>query len=120
MRCEPTEPDKRLWRRLSNSQLGGWKFRRQAVIGRRIVDFFYPAIGPVIEVYGDTHDFARDREKDRAFEVHGLCVLRFTNADVTHNMEGVLEAILLKARSLPSRSSWRLPHPNPSPEGEGR
>ncbi|MGV3482409.1 MAG: endonuclease domain-containing protein [Sphingobium sp.] len=119
MRREPTEFEKRFWRQLSNSQLNGWKFRRQATIGNRIVDFFCPAVGLVIEVDGDTHDFERDRETDRVFEPYGLCVLRFTNADVANNMEGVLEAILLKARSLPSRSSWRLPHPNPSPEGEG-
>ncbi|WP_331710333.1 DUF559 domain-containing protein, partial [Sphingomonas sp. CCH18-H6] len=33
MRNNPTEPEKRLWRNLSNRQLGGWKFRRQQVIG---------------------------------------------------------------------------------------
>jgi len=52
MRREPTEFEMRLWRHLSNSQLGGWKFRRQALIGGRIVDFFCPAIGLAIEVDG--------------------------------------------------------------------
>jgi Protein of unknown function (DUF559) len=33
MRRQPTEPEKRLRRALSGSQLGGYKFRRQAVIG---------------------------------------------------------------------------------------
>jgi very-short-patch-repair endonuclease len=113
----------RLWRHLSNSQLGGWKFRRQTLLGGRIVDFFCPSIGLAIEVDGDTHDRERDLEKDLAVEPFGLCILRFTNADVLNNMEGVLEAILSKAQSLPLRTSWSLPkfgpHPNPSPEGEG-
>jgi very-short-patch-repair endonuclease len=119
MRREPTEFEMRLWRHLSNSQLGGWKFRRQALIGGRIVDFFCPAIGLAIEVDGDTHHRERDLEKDLLLEPYGLCVLRFSNAEVLNNMEGVLEAILSKAQTLPPRTSWRLPHPNPSPEGEG-
>jgi len=119
MRREPTEFEKRLWRHLSNSQLDGWKFRRQATIGDRIVHFFCPSIDLVIEVDGDTHDFERDRERDRIIELHGLSVLRFTNTDIADNMAGVLEAILVKVRSLSPRLSWRLPHPNPSPEGEG-
>jgi very-short-patch-repair endonuclease len=40
MRREPTEPEHRLWRALSGSKLNGLKFRRQATIGDRIVDFF--------------------------------------------------------------------------------
>jgi len=41
MRNNPTEPEKRLWRNLSNRQLNGSKFRRQSVIGYFIADFFY-------------------------------------------------------------------------------
>src|SRR5690348_13578813 len=58
MRTDPTEPEKRLWRSLSNSQLGGYKFRRQAVIDRYIVDFLCPAQKLIVEVDGDTHDAA--------------------------------------------------------------
>jgi len=43
MRSNPTEWEKRLWRRLSNSQLGGFKFRRQAVIAPFICDFLCPS-----------------------------------------------------------------------------
>ncbi len=42
MRTNPTEPEKRLWRHLSNSQLGDLKFRRQQVIGHYIADFVCP------------------------------------------------------------------------------
>jgi hypothetical protein len=33
MRNQPSEPELRLWQALRGSQLGGFKFRRQAVIG---------------------------------------------------------------------------------------
>ena len=42
MRLNPTEPETRLWRHLSASQLGGFKFRRQSVIDYYIADFFCP------------------------------------------------------------------------------
>ncbi len=45
MRREPTVPAKLLWRHLSNSQLGGYKFRRQASLAPFIVDFLCPSKG---------------------------------------------------------------------------
>ena len=119
LRKNPTEPEIRLWRHLSNSQLGGHKFRRQQVIGPYIADFFCPALGLIVEVDGDTHNPKSDAQRDADLARYGLTTLRFTNADVMHNIEGVLQHILTTAMSLPSRRSWRLPHPNPSPEGEG-
>jgi len=119
MRREPTEPEVRVWRNLSNSQLGGFKFRRQANLGSRIADFFCPAIGLIVEIDGATHDPEADARKDAVSRRQGFQVIRFTNADVMQNMEGVLMTLLAFARSLPPRTNWRLPHPNPSPEGEG-
>ena len=119
MRRNPTEPEKRFWRHVSNSQLEGYKFRRQQVIGYYIVDFFCPAFGVIVEVDGDTHDRPYDERRDIFMARHGFTTIRFTNADVMGNMAGVLEATLRLLVSRPARSRWRLPHPNPSPEGEG-
>ncbi|MBA4047721.1 MAG: hypothetical protein C0476_04180 [Sphingomonas sp.] len=119
MRDNPTEPEKLLWRHLSNTQLGGLKFRRQSVIGTRIVDFFCPSIGLIVEVDGDTHDPDVDRARDYAARAIGFATLRVTNAEVMANIDGVLEAILKMSMGLEQRTAWRLPHPNPSPEGEG-
>ena len=115
MRRNPTEPEKRLWRSLSNSQVDGLKFRRQEVIGPYIADFMCPARSLIVEVDGDTHDEAKDRLRD-LLEQFGFLVLRVTNADVMTNAEGVVETI---AHIAASRSSRHNPHPNPSPEGEG-
>jgi very-short-patch-repair endonuclease len=119
MRRDPTEAEKRLWRYLSNSQLGGFKFRRQAKLGNRIADFFCPSIGLIVEVDGDTHDPQTDARKDAIARRQGFHVIRFSNADVIQNVEGVFTTLLSSAQSLPPRANWRLPHPNPSPEGEG-
>jgi very-short-patch-repair endonuclease len=115
MRDNPTEPELRLWRNLSNRQLGGFKFRRQEVIGRRaIVDFYCPSARLVVEVDGDTHaDPGRERQRDVYLEGFGLTILHFTNSDVMHNVDGVLVVI---SEALASADG---PHPNPSPEGEG-
>ncbi|MFO1255059.1 MAG: DUF559 domain-containing protein [Sphingomonadaceae bacterium] len=116
MRRNPTEPEKRLWRNLSNSQLDGLKFRRQEVIGPYIADFMCPARSLIVEVDGDTHDEAKDRLRDDRLGEFGFLVLRVTNPEVMGNPEGVLEAIKLAANG---RHSRHMPHPNPSPEGEG-
>ena len=114
MRHNPTEPEKRLWRSISNSQLGGYKFRRQHIISGVIVDFFCPAIGLIVEIDGDTHNAEEDSRRDRRMTALGFTTIRVTNPDVMRNVEGVLLAILEKARSLPQRWPGR-PTPPPQP-----
>jgi very-short-patch-repair endonuclease len=117
MRRNPTEPEKRLWRHLSNSQLDGHKFRRQSVVGRFIADFCCPQRSLIVEVDGDTHDEAKDCLRDDILAQHGFKVVRVCNHDVMSNMDGVLQHIALVLDASPPR--WNSPHPNPSPEGEG-
>ncbi len=120
-RRNPTEPEAKLWRHLCGSKLGGFKFRRQHAVQSWIIDFFCPTVSLAIEVDGHTHDAEEDRVRDLYLEERlGVTVLRFTNGDVMGNVEGVLTTILDRARALPPRWSSRgVPHPNPSPEGEG-
>jgi very-short-patch-repair endonuclease len=117
MRRNPTEPEKWLWRHLSNRQLVRYKFRRQSVIGWFIADFLCPQKALIVEVDGDTHDAAKDRVRDDILNRHGFRTVRVTNDDVMSNMDGVLLAILDVLEQAPDR--WNKPHPNPSPEGEG-
>jgi very-short-patch-repair endonuclease len=120
MRREPAETERRLWRALSRSQLGGYKFRRQAIIGGRIVDFLCPAKGLVVEIDGDTHDTERDRQRDAWLgRETGLAAVRFTNRDVMANLEGVLTALLKILEDLPARWPGDTT-PSPSSEEEGR
>jgi very-short-patch-repair endonuclease len=116
LRNASTPFESKLWRHLNRSQLDGHKFRRQHVIGNCITDFFCPQKGLIVEVDGDTHSASRDARRD-AINAHlGYDTIRFSNADVGKNIEGVLDAILQRLQSLPDR--W--PHPCPSPEGEGK
>ena len=117
MRRNPTEPEKRVWRILSGSQMAGHKFRRQAVLPPFIADFLCPRAGLIVEVDGDTHDERKDRLRDDVLAARGFRVVRVTNADVMGNMDGVLAVIGGALSQAPAR--WDKPHPNPSPEGEG-
>ena len=117
MRRQPTETEKQLWRHLSNSQLGGHKFRRQSVIGSFIVDFCCPKTGLIIEVDGDTHvDEDADPTRSQALEKMGYFVIRFTNQDVIQNIQGVLARIL----EVSARQPERRYTPTPTPPLEGR
>lgn len=116
LRNNATPFEAKLWRRISRSQLGGYKFRRQHVIGNCIVDFFCPRKALIVEIDGATHDERKDIRRDQLNEFRGSATVRFTNEDIGKNIEGVLDRLLTKLGALPDR--W--PHPYPSPEGEGK
>ncbi len=114
MRNNPTEPEKRLWRRLSNGQLNGVKFRRQHVVGWRIADFACPSARLIVEVDGDTHDDpVKDARRDAHLAAFGYRVLHIANDAVMRDADGV---VLVIGQAL---AEFVSPHPNPSPEGEG-
>lgn len=122
MRRNPTEPERRLWMALRQSRLSGYKFRRQAIIGQRIVDFFCPAKALVVEIDGDTHDAEQDAQRDkRMMHSADVRIVRFSNSEVMRNMDGVLTELerLLDLQ----RDRWSGPDrhhpPAPSSEEEG-
>jgi very-short-patch-repair endonuclease len=83
-----------MWQHLRASRLEGLKFSRQIVLHGFICDFVCRNLRLVIEVDGDTHDRARDADRDYALGKDGYRVLRFSNAEVSSNIEGVLTTIL--------------------------
>jgi very-short-patch-repair endonuclease len=86
-----------LWNSLKGRQLVGKKFRRQASIGRYIVDFYCPECRLVIELDGARHFSITideyEAERTRYLEAEGLKVIRFENRELYENLEGVLETI---------------------------
>ena len=62
-----------------------------------IADFASRSERLVIELDGDTHGDreAYDAARTRALEQRGYRVIRFTNADVMTNLDGVLRTILI-------------------------
>jgi very-short-patch-repair endonuclease len=111
LRRSATAAERILWRRLSNRQVGGWKFVRQFPIGPYFADFACREARYVVEIDGATHssdsEIAADGRRTRLFAAGGYHVKRFTNAEVFDNVEGVLETIRLEleARSPAGRGS---------------
>jgi len=103
MRAEPTPFEEKLWQALRGSQAQGLKFSRQIALGGFICDFVCRNLRLVIEVDGDTHDPAKDADRDFVLGRMGYRVLRFTNPDVGQNLEGVLARIVEAANGRPTK-----------------
>lgn len=95
LRAEPTEAERKLWDVLRYKRMAGHRFRRQAPIGRYIVDFVCFERKLVIEVDGSQHavDTERDAARTAWLESQGFRVLRFWNNDVLRNIDGVAAVI---------------------------
>ncbi|MBW6522829.1 endonuclease domain-containing protein [Sphingomonas sp. RHCKR47] len=113
MRSEMTQPERELWTALRAHRFNGVKFSRQVVVGPYILDFAARSRKLVIEVDGDSHagNEARDERRTAWLEEQGYHVIRFSNADVMRNMEGVLFVVEEALRAAPL--------PTLSPQGEG-
>ena len=97
LRKNPTEPERRLWAKLRNRQLGV-KFRRQHGIGDYIVDFYCAECALVIELDGESHftltGMEYDRVRDEYMKKIGLNILRFSNTAVIQNLDAVVTNIV--------------------------
>ncbi len=96
LRREATPMERALWRTMSNSALAS-KFSRQMPIGPYFADFLCRDLKIVVELDGHSHDVRPDHDatRDRYMTDAGYSILRFTNADVRENVEGVATAIQL-------------------------
>lgn len=98
LRKSSTDAERCLWKYVKNKKLSGLKFRRQAPIGKYIVDFVCFEKKIIIEIDGGQHgeDAAMINDKNRTkwLDGQGFKVLRFWNNDVLKNMAGILEEIV--------------------------
>ncbi|WP_321828166.1 vitamin B12 dependent-methionine synthase activation domain-containing protein [Maribacter dokdonensis] len=97
MRNQPTTAEKMLWNALSNKNLGGFKFRRQRIIGSYIADFICLKQNLIVEVDGSIHQLPENKDSDEErtawLEAEGYTVIRFTNDEVLGKLDHVLEKI---------------------------
>lgn len=95
-RNHPTEAEELLWIYLRGKQLGG-KFRRQHPINDFIVDFACVDKHLVVEVDGGYHNEAEQRQDDELrseiLNRQGFYVVRFTNEEVLHDTQNVVDRI---------------------------
>ena len=105
LRKRQTGAEAILWERLRKSKLDGFKFRRQHPLGRFVLDFYCEERQVAIEVDGDIHDRdevkRRDAFRQRLIEEAKIKVLRFTNDEVMHDADGVIESIRCALHELP-------------------
>ena len=106
LRQSLTEAERRLWWHLRyHLPRESSHFRRQVPLGSYVADFCCLADRLIVEVDGNQHGFDRnsdyDARRDTYLRANGYCVLRFTNADVTHRIDSILETIRA-ALAIPS------------------
>ncbi|MCX6143381.1 MAG: endonuclease domain-containing protein [Ignavibacteriales bacterium] len=108
LRHNMTDAERKLWSLLRNNQLGV-KFRRQVPYDLYILDFYCVKAKLVIEVDGSQHytpeGRRRDKIRDADLRSDGLEVLRFINADVLTNSEGVVRMIFEKVEATLKRNA---------------
>ncbi|HMN71278.1 MAG TPA: DUF559 domain-containing protein [Rhodoblastus sp.] len=98
LRANMPSAEARLWSRLRNRGLNGFKFVRQEPVGRYFADLCCREEKLVVEIDGATHSTDGERARDEARQAflvsRGYRVLRFWNAEIYENLDGVLETIL--------------------------
>ncbi len=94
LRAHMTPAELLLWEQLKKNKLGV-RFKPQHPMMHYIVDFYSYALKLVIEIDGPIHNFKRKATKERtkAIEEAGNMVIRFSNDDVIHDLENVVNRI---------------------------
>jgi very-short-patch-repair endonuclease len=91
-----------LWDHLRKGRLMGYKFRRQHVVRKYILDFFCPSAKLGIELDGKIHDkqAAYDSFRSEGLSQFGIHILRFPNERVLSSVETVVSEISQVLNSL--------------------
>jgi len=106
-------PERTLWRAMSGRKLEGFKFSRQVPVGPYFADFLCREAKLIVELDGFSHEtrLGYDQRRDHYLIGQGFRVLRFANAEVMANLEGVVHGI---AVALAEKG------PPPTPPASGR
>jgi very-short-patch-repair endonuclease len=96
LRRNMTMPERLLWSRLRDKQLGVRAYAQSVVLGY-ILDFWIPSAGLCIEVDGPCHDQRKtyDLVRDLALRKKKILTMRFKTAEVTTNLNAVVSLISL-------------------------
>ncbi|MEO8330963.1 MAG: endonuclease domain-containing protein [Gallionella sp.] len=93
-RKNPTAAENKLWNEvLRMRHFVDYKFSRQKPVGNYIVDFYCAQLKLAIEIDGDSHAdaVAHDALRTDVLNDLGVSVIRYTNHDVMHILEGVYD-----------------------------
>ncbi len=92
LRKNSTLPEVLFWMQIKNSKLG-YKFIRQKVIGRFIVDFYCSQLKLIVEIDGRDHARKVDYDTQRENEIRklGYEFIRFSNEQIYNNISGCID-----------------------------
>ena len=103
LRRNQTNAEVILWGYLKTG-MNGLKFRRQHPIGIYIADFYCHKIKLIIEIDGSIHNAEATKEYDRKRETDlinwGYVIIRFSNNEISRELEKVLITIKRKLKNL--------------------
>ncbi|MBK8951810.1 MAG: DUF559 domain-containing protein [Chitinophagaceae bacterium] len=101
-RNKPTEAENVLWKIVRGKKMAGFKFRRQHIISNYIADFVCLSEQLIIEVDGLYHQLPEnkknDEERSRHLNESGFEVIRFTNEQILHDTDTVINTIVLRIK----------------------
>ena len=114
MRRVPSITEKEFWNEVRDRKLGGYKFRRQYLIGPFIADYVCVEKKVIVELDGVVHKdrVGYDRARDEFMRDRGYRVIRLKNEDFLGQMWPMLEYIRRELDAAPS------PQPSPPKKGE--
>lgn len=97
LRGSQTAAEKLLWMHVKENKLNGLRFKRQHPVSTFIADFYFHKAKLVIEIDEVYHNSAKQRisdsNRDAVMAELGLKVLRFTEQEVIHYIDEVLNRI---------------------------
>lgn len=112
LRKNPTRSEEELWSRLRDNQLGV-RFRRQHPVFKYVVYFYCHSHRLAVEVDGTIHNVNWVKENDLArsedLKSLGIKVLRFSNSEVTNEIENVIASILQELSTQPQPTITKSP-----------
>lgn len=103
LRKTMTPEENILWYHLRSNRFAGFKFRRQFLIDKYIVDFVCLEKRLIIELDGGQHNqSSNDAIRDAYLHNQNFTILRFWNNEINENLRSVLEKVY-----------QQLSHPHP-------
>jgi very-short-patch-repair endonuclease len=98
LRSRMTDAERKLWQILRGRRLGGYRFRKQAPLGKYVADFICHEAKLIIEVDGGHHNESKEANYDARrtswLNSQGYIVHRFWNNEVLGQLEAVSGIIL--------------------------
>lgn len=104
-RSNPTSAERKMWfEMLGRKSFQNLKFTRQKPVANYIVDFYCSELRLAIEIDGESHAEQEeyDRIRTKLLGSHGITVIRYSNTDVIHNLDGIFEDLCGKIEILRS------------------